>query len=143
MNTEFEIKLLDIDISATTKLLVNLGFKKQPSQNFKRFIYPISNSTNSWLRLRTDGSKTTLTVKEYSFDAVDGVKELEIEVSDFEKTHELLQKLGHKSSNYQENRRAVFVSSRYDAELSIDGWPLIPAYLEIEAKDEKTVNELL
>lgn len=143
MKTEFEIKVLDVDVAATTKLLVNFGFKKHPAQNFRRYIYPITGSTNSWLRLRTNGSKTTLTVKEYDSDSIAGVKELEIVVPDFENTHKLLQKLGHKNTNYQENIRTVFVSSKYEAEISIDEWPLIPAYLEIEAKDEKTVNELL
>jgi len=143
MDTEFEIKVLDIDLGKTQSLLRDLGFTEQSSLEFKRYIYPVKSNNRSWLRLRTDGKKTTLSVKEYTSDKVDGVKELEVVVSGFEQTHLLLQKLGHTSDSYQENHRTVFISKKYDAEISIDEWPHIPAYLEIEAKDKKTVNELL
>ncbi len=143
MDTEFEIKVLDIDLGRTRSFLRDLGFIEQSSFEFKRYIYSVKSNNKSWLRLRTDGKKTTLSVKEYTSDKVDGVKELEVVVSGFEQTHLLLQKLDHTSDSYQENRRTVFISKKYDAEISIDEWPHIPAYLEIEAKDKKTVNELL
>src|SRR3989344_4452043 len=85
MDTEFEIKVLDIDLGKTQSLLRDLGFTEQSSLEFKRYIYPVKSNNRSWLRLRTDGKKTTLSVKEYTSDKVDGVKELEVVVSGLEK----------------------------------------------------------
>lgn len=52
-------------------------------------------------------------------------------MGDFETTNALLGKLGHAPKAYQENRRHSFTLD--GAELEIDTWPRIPAYLEIEA----------
>ncbi len=145
MKTEFEIKILDVGMDEASILLEKLGFTKQPTLEFKRYIYSLLTTAKkeSWIRLRTDGNKTTLSIKEYSSDKIDGVRELEITVDNFEKTHELLQKLGYESTNYQENRRTVYLNTEYAAEISIDEWPLIPAYLEIEGANSKIVTGLL
>lgn len=140
MQTEFEIKVLEIDQTDIAKRLEALGFTAKPRQEFKRYVYNLENA-NSWVRLRTDGTKTALTYKSFEKDAIDGVQELEVEVSDFEKTNELLELLGYKASTYQENNRQVYQLDTI--EISVDEWPKIPAYLEIEAKDQKTVEEYI
>lgn len=140
MDIEYEIKVLDVDTKKLRVKLGDLGFIQHEQQEFRRYIYAIE-SKNAWVRLRTNGKKTTLAYKQYIKDSIDGVKELEIDVSDFSKSHELMQLLGYKASAYQENRRSVFTLD--DIEISIDEWPLIPAYAEIEAKDKATVEKYL
>jgi len=119
MNTEYEVKILDIDTNAIREALAAQGFLELPVKNFRRYIYTLKNDRNSWIRLRTDGSKTTLTLKKYISDAIDGVKELEIIVSDFEKTSELLAEAGYQHQSYQENRRTSFESS---SEILLERW---------------------
>ena len=53
---------------------------KEKFQQSAAYDFTLANS-NSWVRLRTDGNKTTLTVKEiHNDDGVDGTKELEVSV---------------------------------------------------------------
>ncbi|HBY20124.1 MAG TPA: adenylate cyclase [Clostridiales bacterium] len=91
-------------------------------------------------RLRTNGKKTTLTIKEVHADTVDGTNEIEVEVSDFEATNKILEKLGYNYKNYQENKR---VSYKLDGVMvEIDSWPLIPTHLEIEGKNAEEVYQV-
>lgn len=142
MNIENEIKVLDIDPAATKKLLRSKGFEFVGLLDFKRYVFSIANNdTNSWLRLRTDGITTTLTYKKVLADRVDGVHELEIVVSDLEKTRHLLEAAGLKVTSYQENSRELYKKDGVEA--AIDRWPLIPVYLEIEAKTKGRVIKVL
>ena len=71
-------------------------------------------------------------------------EEIEIEVSDFEKTNTILNKLGYVSHTYQENKRTRYLLD--DVEIDIDTWPYIPTYVEIEGKSTEdvlnTINKL-
>lgn len=140
MAREYEIKVLDIDVAAVRSALVTAGFEEQGTLNFRRYIYDLDES-QAWIRLRTDGTRSTLTYKKFLKDAIDGVEEIEVEVSDFDKTNELLEHVGHTASKYQENRRHLY--TRDSVEVSIDEWPHIPPYLEIEAHNEATVTDWL
>ena len=72
---------------------------------------------------------------------IDGTKELEIKVSDFNKTNLILNELGYNFRNYQENLRTIYLID--NVEISIDTWPLIPTYMEIEGKNNEDVLEVL
>ena len=96
---------------------------------------------NSWIRLRTTGKETTLTIKEIQDKTIEGTKELEIVVSDFATTDELLNKLGYFARSVQENRRIRYMLN--GVELDIDSWPYIPTYLEIEGTSEEAVYKTL
>ena len=90
----------------------------------------------------TNGTKTTLTIKEKSAKKeIGSVKELEVEVSDFEKTDEILNMLGYEHSMYQENKRTIYRLG--NIEFDIDSWPMIPTYLEIEGKSKEQVEEMI
>jgi adenylate cyclase class 2 len=142
MTTENEIKILDIDKDKAEKTLLEIGFIKQEPQDFRRRVYdPKRGGERSWYRLRSDGKKTTLAYKSFEKDAIDGVQELEIVVDDFEKAHEMLLLLGLEEKSYQENRRQRYLLD--EIEVSIDEWPLIPAYLEIEAPTKAAVEKYL
>lgn len=142
MHTEYEIKVLNIDKKNIQKQLIALGFNKPEYKFFKRYIYSLDDK--SWLRLRTDGYITTLTLKKFIIDSIDGVKETEIKVDNLESTNELLSGIGLKYSKYQENKRAVYLSNKYPSvEIVIDEWPYIKPYMEIEADSEDTVKSML
>lgn len=142
-HTEYEIKVLDINAGQVRNHLSELGFTEQPVLAFRRRVYEFAGNPNAWIRLRTDGAKTTLTYKEYKHDAIDGVEEIEVVVDNFDLTHALLEKLGYSAKNYQENRRTLFVKDGDPIEISIDEWPLIPAYMEIEGPSQQSVEDYL
>lgn len=66
---------------------------------------------------------------------------MEVEVSDFNKANLILKELGYVTRNYQENHRIVY--NLNEVEISIDTWPKIPTYVELEAKSEELIKKLL
>lgn len=142
MHTEYEVRVLDIDKEKIETKLNQLGAQKVADYDYKRRIYNFTPAVDhKWIRLRTDGKKTTLTIKKLESLEIDGTKEMEIEVSNFEETDNMLNELGYKSHTYQENKRTRYILN--DVELDIDSWPYIPTYLEIEGKDEKSVKDMI
>ena len=118
MDTEFEAKILDIDVDNTISKLESLGAKKIKEKKQKRYVYDFSpKKENSWVRLRTDGEKTTLTIKEIKNHKIDGTKEIEISVDDFQKTNLLLEKLGYFNKGYQENKRMSYILNNVEMKL--------------------------
>lgn len=142
MNTEYEIRVLEIDKKKLIEKLEKLGAEFKGNNEQKRYVYDIiPKEDGKWIRLRTNGKKTTLTYKNVVSTSIDGTKELEIEVSDFNKTNELLENIGIKNRGYQENRRIQYILN--GVEIDIDSWPMIPTYVEIEGKNEEEVLKTL
>ena len=142
MHTEYELRVLDIDVDEVKEKLKEIGATFEWDRIQKRYVYdfhPIEKE--KWIRLRTDGKKTTLTIKNVVASEIDGTQELEVVVDDFEKTNLLLNELGYEPKGYQENRRIQYTLD--DVEIDIDSWPYLPTYLEIEGPSEEIVYETL
>lgn len=92
MGTEFETQVLEIDAKAIKKKLLGLGAKEFPETLQKRFVFDIkclgakSADLGEWIRLRQTGEKTTLAYKNKSGTGISETEEIEVGVSDFEKT---------------------------------------------------------
>lgn len=140
---ENEVRILEIDIEEWIAMLEKMGAHKIGDWIQKRKIYDFKPAIpNKWLRLRTNGTTSTLTIKEIRDNQkIDGTREVEIEVSSFEQTGIILEELGYSYRNYQENRRIRY--QYQDIEIDIDTWPKIPTYVEIEGKDVSSVLEFL
>lgn len=143
MESEYEITVLDIDVSEIEKKLESIGAIKQGEYFQKRNLYNFHEEyRDRFIRLRTNGEKTTLTIKDKSAKKeIGSVKELEIEVSSFEKANEILELLGYEHSTYQENKRIIYKLGHI--EFDIDTWPMIPTYLEIEGKNKEDVEKMI
>lgn len=141
MKTEIEARLLDVD---TEKLIASLkahGAKFVGDWLQVRNCYDFHPPrANSWIRLRTNGKETTLTIKEIVNSNIDGTKECEIVVSDFDTCNEILNKLGYDIRSSHENRRIRYILD--GVEIDIDMWPKIPTYAEFEASSEKKIREV-
>ena len=138
MKIEYEVRFLNIDKEKIISKLQELKAEDDGEKLQIRKTYDlIQPQPNSWIRLRTNGEKTTLTIKEIKNAKVDGTKELEVVVSDFFETDAILNKIGLKARNYQENKRHQFRLN--GVEIDVDSWPLIPTYLEIEGDDETSI----
>jgi len=140
---ECELKVLNIKVKEIESKLEQLGAKKLWAKEYKRILFDFENKSldkkDAWLRLRTDGKKTTLTYKQTMNREIDGTKEIEIEVNNFKETMELLKQTGLTQAKYQESKRTRYAYK--DITFDIDEWPLIPPYLEIEAKTKQKVLE--
>ncbi len=142
MKTEYEVRVLEIDQTEMIEKLESLGASRIFSTLQKRYVYdfhPVQDS--KWIRLRTNGQKTTLTIKDIQKKTIDGTKELEIVVDDFEKTNQILLELGYTPKGFQENRRIQY--NLDGVEIDLDTWPMLPTYMEIEGKDEKEVYQAM
>lgn len=138
MKTEYEIRILEIDKEEIIKKLEKLGAKKIGEFNQKRYVYDLHPiQKDKWIRLRTNGFNTTLAYKDIISNTIDGTKEVEIEVDDFEKTNEFLERIGFVHKNYQENVRIQYMLD--SVEIDLDSWPMIPTYMEIEGNNEEEV----
>ena len=142
MDSEYEVRVLNIDTDKFTEKIENLGAKYINKYHQKRYIYDFNPKIdNKWIRLRTDGYQTTLAIKEYQSAEVGGTKEIEIEVSDIEKTNEILNQLGYFKRSVQENKRIRYMLN--DVEIDIDTWPHLNTYVEFEGKSKEAVFSLL
>lgn len=139
MKTEYEVRFLEVNEREMVERLKDLNAIEIGNWFQVRKTYDlVSPQKNSWVRLRTNGQKTTLTVKEILTAKIDGTKELEIEVSDFYECDAILTKIGLKARNFQENKRHQFKYK--NVEIDIDTWPMIPTYLEIEGENEASIK---
>ena len=147
---EIEVKFLNIDTDLIIKKLEDLGAKKIFDQLYRRrvFDYPDwrLDKDSSWLRLRDEGEKITLAFKKRINPGLNGLndqgmEEREIEVSDFEKTADILLSIGFVEKHYVENRRIRYVLD--DIEFDIDFYPQLEPYLEIEASSWEKIEEAI
>ena len=138
MKTEYEIRVLEINKEEIVNKLEKLGAIMKGNFKQKRYVYDLKPAENGkWIRLRTNGKVTTLTYKDIVSNTIDGTKEVEFEVEDFDKANEFLEKIGFINRSYQENERIQFILN--NVEIDIDSWPMIPTYMEIEGKSEEEV----
>lgn len=144
MQTEYELRILEIDVESVVAKLKELGAKHIKDREMKRLVYDLDKKPDilrKWLRLRHDSEKVTLSVKEIKSQSIDGTKEIEIVVNDFDETRKLLKEIGLEERFYQENRRNSWKLD--EVEIEIDSWPRIPTYLEIEGKSQEAVEKMV
>lgn len=121
MKTEYEIRILEINKEEMIKKLEELGATKKGNFEQKRYVYDLKPvEKGKWIRLRTNGKVTTLTYKDIVSNAVDGTKEVEFEVEDFDKANEFLEKIGFKNRSYQENERIQYILNNLEIDESIE-----------------------
>lgn len=139
---EYEAKFLEIDADAVRDRLRAVWARQAFDKTmFTRLIFENDAvQGEQWLRLRDEGGKTTLTLKQVS-DAtrINGTTEIEIEVSDLACTAELLAALGLRQVRYQQNYREEWQLD--DVIYDFDYWPDLPTFLEIEAGSAEAVRK--
>lgn len=142
MHTEIECRLLNCDVERFLEKLKETDAKFVGDWLQLRYCYDFNPvKPNSWVRLRTNGKETTITIKEIQDKSIHGTKESEIVVSDFYVADEILNKLGYYARSKQENRRVQFKLD--GVEIDIDFWPNIPTYVEFEAPTDEALEGVL
>ena len=142
MQAEIEVKFLDVDFDKIREELKKAGAVcESPMRLMRRSLIemPHHQSVHGFVRIRDEGNRVTMAYKQRDDEShIQGTKEIEVEVSDFDGTVKLLEAAGWPSMTYQESKRETWKLGV--AEIVLDEWPWIPPYIEIEAPDEATVK---
>ena len=144
MQTEIEAKFLDIDTEKFKILLKESGATLVHSERLmkrKVFDYPDSRleKIGGWIRVRDEGDKITFSYKQLVDRTIEGTKEISLVVDNFDKACDLLLAIGLDSRSFQETKR-----ERWDldgVEITIDTWPWIPTFVELEGVSEDKLKE--
>ncbi len=142
MQTEIEVKFVDIDIDEVRRRLESLrAVCEQPMRLMRRALVetPEMAAIDAFLRLRDEGDKVTLTYKQHLKSGIEAAREIETTVGDFDATKALLEASGMRFHTYQESRRETWQMG--GVEVVIDEWPWMPPYIEIEGNNEAEVKQ--
>lgn len=140
MQTEYEAKFLNVDLKSLRMSLVELNAKSvQERVLMKRVLFDHPTIENAFIRIRDEWDHITMTWKHVvDHKKVDGTKEIELEVSDFNNAKAFINFLGISTRSYQETYRET--RKLYDIMFTIDEWPWISPFLEIEWPSEEIVR---
>jgi len=146
MKTEFEAKFYPVDKEEYRKKLHEVGAKLTiPERKMRRVIADHHDNNGlkcHYIRVRDEGGVIRLSAKIHAEPdgRVSDQKEADIEVPDFDKAKEILELAGLKFAKYQENLREEWGFE--EATITIDTWPCLETYSEIEASSEEQVKEI-
>ncbi len=144
METELEAKFTDIDPKALRKKLAAVGATLVHPERFmrrKNFDFPDRRLEKeaAWIRVRDEGDKITVSYKKLVERSLHGMKEISFTVSDFEAACNLFIAIGLMPKAYQETKRERW--QHKGVEITIDTWPWIPTFVELEAEAEAELRE--
>ncbi len=141
MEIEYEATFLDISKEKIRKILKESKAKLIKLEFLQKrvvFNLPIESYKHSWLRVRDEVDKTTMTFKMIDGSNIENQKEVNLVIDDFKKGIEFLEIIGCKRKSYQETKREIWKLD--NVEICIDEWPFLEPFVEIEGKSEKEVR---
>lgn len=142
MNTEIEVKFLHVDHDQVRAKLREIGAVcSQPMRLMRRVTFdsPTMKAKNGWIRVRDEGDKVTIGYKQVDALNIDGIKEIETTVGDFNAAVAIFKQLEIDGGSFQESKRE---SWRFgNVQIELDEWPWLDPYIEIEAPSEEQVRD--
>ena len=142
MDTEWEAKFLDIDKGELRNRLKFSGAKLvKPETLYKRAVFSLPQGhekEGGWLRVRDEGDKITMSLKVTINGQIETQKEIQLIVDNYDKARQLLLEIGCIEKAYQETKREVW--ELVNVEATIDEWPYLEPYAELEGDSEEEVK---
>lgn len=92
-----------------------------------------------WLRVRQEADGVTMSLKIVDGDKIENQKEVELRIDDYKQGVEFLLAIGARHKSYQETKRELW--NFMDTEVTIDTWPGLSSFVEIEGNSEETVKQ--
>ncbi|MFA6215043.1 MAG: CYTH domain-containing protein [Patescibacteria group bacterium] len=142
MDIEYEATFCNINKAEMAQRLLDAGavlVKKEFLQRRTVFLLPVGNDIpGAWLRVRDEGDKITMSLKAVLGDKITDQKEICLTVNDYNQAVKFLASIGCVQKSYQENRREIWRLGQ--AEVTIDEWPFLEPFVEIEAAAENLVK---
>ena len=146
MQQEIEVKFLNVDFDDVRARLKKLGAVcEQPMRLMRRVVidYPdrkMQATGDSWVRVRDEGDKVTLTFKKTTEHEFGGAHEIETTVGDYQKTIDIFLAVGLVVHTTQETKRETWKID--GVEVVLDEWPWLNPYIEIEGLSEQAVKDV-
>jgi len=146
MDTEFEAKFYPVNKTRYRQKLKSVGAKLiTPERLMRRTIYDYHDHPQlkcHYLRVRDEGDSVRLSAKTHASQggSMADQKEVDVVVSDYAKTLEILDLAGFSPTHYTETCRETWHYDR--AEITIDTLPDLDPYSEIEGQSEAHVKEV-
>jgi adenylate cyclase class 2 len=143
MQIEYEAKFPEIDKGDVRKRLREAGaFLVKPEFLQKRTVFHMPDGhvvEGGYVRVRYEGDRTTVSLKVIDGERIEDQREICLTVDNFEKAEVFLKSLGCRKKAYQETKRELW---RLDGvEVTIDEWPFLEPFVEIEGGSETVVKE--
>ena len=146
--TEFEAKFYPVNKEEYRKKLTSIGAKLIiPERKMIRVVAdkranPML-AKSGYIRIRDEGNgvvRFSLKITAEKGGVLSDQKEIDVEVSDFDKTKKIIEATGVIFNRKQETLREEWEYK--DAQITIDSWPGLNVYSEIEANSEEKVKEI-
>ena len=137
MRNELEATFYEINKDEIRAKLKELGAKLEyPEFLMRRVVYDTGD--HSFARVRQEGDGIVMTYKSYTNDMViTGCKEVNVKVDDYEAANLFMRGIGMKEKANQDSYRELWTLD--GVEITIDTWPWIPTYIEVEGPSEDAV----
>lgn len=142
MDTEWEATFWPVTKDDMRARLKKAGAELAHEERLmRRYVLHMPNGgsaiTHDRVRVRDEGDKVTMTIKQTG-EAIHEQKEYEIVIDDLERGKEFLEHLGCAPMAYQETKRESW--KLLGTSVTIDEWPHIEPWLEIEGANESSVR---
>jgi len=137
MGHELEATFYDIDKEEIRTKLKELGATLvYPEFLMRRVVY--DTGKHSFARVRQEGDGVVMTYKTYTDDTIiTGCKEVNVRVDDYDAANLFMRSIGMKEKANQDSYRELWKLD--GVEITIDTWPWIPTYIEVEGPREEAV----
>lgn len=141
MDIEYEATFINIDKDEIRGRLKKAGATLiKPNFLMKRIVFELPTGheiPGGWLRVRDEGDKTTMSLKVVNGDKIEDQKEIYLKIDNFTEGVKFLESIGARQKAYQESYRELWILD--GVEVTIDEWPYLEPYVEVEGKSEKEV----
>lgn len=142
MDIEYEVTFPNINKDEVRNKLKGAGAKLiRPEFLQRRVVFHLPKGheiPGGWLRVRDEGGKITMSLKVVVGNKIENQREVYLEIGDFAAAVSFLTSLSCKKKAYQESKREIWRLG--GAEITIDEWPFLEPFVEIEAQSEKVVK---
>jgi adenylate cyclase class 2 len=142
IDVEYEATFPDVDKDEMRRRLESAGatlVKPEFMQRRHVFRFPKGHEIEGgWLRVRDESDKITLSLKVVSGNKIEDQKEICLKVDNYLNAVELLKTMGCEVKAFQESKRELWKLDSCD--VTIDEWPFLEPYVEVEGPDEATVK---
>jgi adenylate cyclase class 2 len=145
MQIEYEASFTNIDKDDIRSRLKKAGAQMiYPEFLMKRYVWHFPKGyeiKGGWIRVRQEADKVTMSVKIIKDNKhIEDQKETCLTVSSFEDAREIINTIGCQEIAYQESKRELWKIG--EVEITIDEWPFLEPFVEIEGPNEQAVQEV-
>lgn len=145
MQKEIEATFENVDHEKLRRILIEQrAILKQPECMMRRTIFDYQDrrldKQAAWIRVRQEATRNTMCYKQRQNETIQGMREIEFEISDYDSACDFLTAIGLITKAKQETKREIWELD--DCEIMLDTWPWIPAFAEVEGVSEDAVKKV-